>query len=213
MLRKGKFIAALLLFAGACFAGQLVICTETDSGATAGDSANGLQQGGCVQSLPTSSPPILLASDGEVSFEPFEAGVDTSDGIQFPASSGWVMGAGVIGWVQLLGANGGPIPTWVLPANLSGIGCGVENSTTCEPAGMWYWPGASWPEGTPSDLVMLDSDGVTISDEVFVNNNGPGGSAEVIFQSAPDIPEPGTLTMLGVGLLLMAGPIRRRVAR
>ncbi len=201
MLRTMKFLALLMLLVGSCFAG--VICTETSSGPTAGDSANGYANGGCIQSLPVGGTTIIVASDAELSFDPFGFGADTSDGIRLDA--GWLAQSDIIGWVQLPSSN-----TWVLPADLSGIGCGVENSTTCEPVGKWYFPGAVW---TSSDIFdILEPDG-TLSDRIIIDNNGPDNFAQVLFQSDAEIPEPGSAFLVLAGLAVVAAGFRRRAWR
>jgi hypothetical protein len=45
---------------------------------------------GFVGPIPTAVPTITIASDGETHFDPFGAGYDTSDGIQFTAGTGWL---------------------------------------------------------------------------------------------------------------------------
>lgn len=161
---------------------------------------------GCVAQIPTSAPPLYVASDGEGPFDPFGAGFDVSDAIQLTAS--WVF-FGEPGWVQLPGTS-----TWVLPADLSSIGCGTENEPQCEPLGAWYFPGGSWQAGTPDVLHILEPGGA-LSDLILVNNNGPNGNAQILFQSDPfpaAVPEPTTLVLLGSGLAAAAWR-RRTMAR
>jgi hypothetical protein len=46
-----------------------------------------------------------------------------------------------------------------------------------------------------------------------LNNFGPGGSAQIIFSSDPNlIPEPGTFTLIGTGLAFAAARLRRKSA-
>jgi len=57
---------------------------------------------------------------------------------------------------------------------------------------------------------MLEDDG-SVSDIILVNNTGPGGSAAITFTSDPfTVPEPGTITLLGLGLVGVGIASRRR---
>src|SRR5271167_1346849 len=83
-----------------------------------------IQQGSVVV-IPTSVPPVYVASDGEVTFDPFGAGYDTSDGIVL--NSNWIpdpafAGAFVKGfWTQITASAPGlpwdGMSAWVLPAS------------------------------------------------------------------------------------------------
>lgn len=189
---KSYLMLLVLLSVGTLsYAAPTILCTE--------DPANG-----CVASIPTSNPLLLVASDGESSFDPFGAGFDVSDGIQL--NSNWLPNTAYPGmitpgfWTQLPNTF-----TWVLP---SVTPCGVENEPVCEPLGAWYFPGTKWSQGTPNLLVMLEGNG-TWSDVIKVDNRGPGGSAEIIFNSA--VPEPGSLALLSSGLLGLVGVVRRKL--
>jgi len=46
---------------------------------------------------------------------------------------------------------------------------------------------------------------------ITVDNTGPGGAAAITFDSAP-IPEPGTLSLLGLGLVYAGRRLRRKSA-
>jgi hypothetical protein len=148
-----------------------------------------------------------VASDGESSFFPFGIDIDVSDAIQL--NSSWVF-FGEPGWFQIAGTD-----IWALPGDLSSIGCGTENEPTCEPLGAWYFPGAHWAASVPDVLYILDSDGVTVSDLILVNNSGPNGSAQILFQSDPfpAVPEPTTLVLLGTGIGAASWRRRRTAAR
>jgi hypothetical protein len=155
---------------------------------------------GCQAAIPTSSPELFVFSDGDVPIDPYGAGFATSDAIVL--NSDWApdpayADAFAVGfWTQIPGTF-----TWVLPA-----------SAPSEPVGKWYFlPGGAWNVGTPSELVMLDPNGVTWSDFIQVDSTGPGGSAAIAFDSDPaqPVPEPATLLLFGTGLGFAAA--RRRL--
>jgi hypothetical protein len=86
----------------------------------------------------------------------FAAGV-LADGVSVTTSSP--------GWVQIA-PN-----TFVLPANLSGIGCGTENEPTCEPVGVFNFNVAFATSGTFN--ILEEEDG--LSDVInYFNLNGHG---------------------------------------
>jgi hypothetical protein len=192
----GAFAIAVFSVVGSGTArAATVICTEDASG--------------CVADVFSGGFPgfeILVASDGESAFDPFGAGFDTSDGIQFAAGYAGIgvtwtsYGPGFAYWVQT-GAQ-----TWVLPAVLGN--CGAENEPACEPHGSWFASGgAAWIPSVLGDYVMIDPDG-SIGDLIRLCNCGPGGAASIAFYSDP-IPEPATMTLLGLGLI----GVGRRVSR
>jgi len=182
---------ALALFGSVCVS-QTVLCTE--------DPVSGCVAGLTVGNVDLA---ITVASDGESSFDPFGAGYDTSDGIQFNDGYTWVMQSSVIGWQQINST------TWVLPADLTSIGCGRENETTCEPVGAWYLPNAWWyVPATKFDI--MDPDG-SLSDVVWIDNKGPGGFAELHFASLPETGA-GVMGLLSLGLIGLTAAARRRRA-
>jgi PEP-CTERM motif-containing protein len=150
---------------------------------------------------------LVVASDGESAFDPFNAGFDTSDGIQFQGIDPSLVTSANSAWVAVTDTVG---PIWVLPATIPG--CGSENEPTCEPTGTFYI-NQTWT-GVPSYIAIYESDGTTLSDIITGDSNGPGGVFELKFysDSAPVVtPEPGTLALLGSGLAF-AGLLRRKKA-
>ena len=194
-MRKLMAIAVgVLLVLGASYASADTIIGQESS------------TGGFVGPIPGSG--IIVASDGESFFDPFGFGADTSDGIRFDGDPDLIKYVGAPGWVQIPGTS-----AWVLPADLSSIGCGGENETNCEPLGQWHlgFGAGGLPEtGVPSinAFIILSSSGA-VSDRIIVNNNGDG-TGSVTFASDP-LPEPGTLLSLVIGLLGLGGAMRRRI--
>jgi hypothetical protein len=163
---------------------------------------------GFVGAIPTSSPPIMVGSDGESHFDPFGAGYDTSDGIQLNDS--WAPDPAYADafapgfWTQLPGTF-----TWVLPACNSS---GCENGRIVEPVAKWdFLGGSGWNPGT-TGLKLFDSDG-KISDIITVANDGVRGAATITFASV-EVPEPGAwaLMLIGFGGVGAALRSRRRMA-
>jgi hypothetical protein len=100
--------------------------------------------------------------------------------------------------------NGGP--TWVLPANLSGIGCGMENAVSCEPTGDFRFFGPGSTTGVPLNPTFFtfheDTLQGPISDQVLTANMPSNhGNAEILFFSDPNLlpvnPD-GTITFMGL---------------
>jgi hypothetical protein len=190
------------LLAGAAFALSLggavaanadtVIGTESDAGGFVGNLLEG----------PVPGTAYLVASDGESSFDPFGAGYDTTDGINFSGVPFVWDQASDSTW-NALGSQ-----TWVLPAALGA--CGSENEPICEPVGHFISPSA-WSPGAIGTWLILSSDGHTVSD-VIKTFNGPGG-AELLFYSDPSlpgVPEPTTWALLLVGFGGMGSLLRAR---
>lgn len=205
MLRLMKWAMPLVIL-GLCatvsYAGPVILCYESDSGATTGDYglANTLQMGGCVNSIPGSDPLLYVASDGIVAFDPFDVGTDTSDDILL--NFNWVQGASS-DWTQAPDTF-----IWYLP-NTTPRPSADEGSS--EPIGNWYFArGGQWTDDEVGAYIMIDADEVTLSDVITLDNNGPGGSAEISFQSG--LPEPGTLSLLGLGLVVLASRLKKRSA-
>ncbi len=93
------------------------------------------------------------------------------------------------GWVQI-----GSSSTFGLPANLTSIGCGFENETSCEPLGVFDFNIAF---NTTGVLNILDSEGV--SDQIAFFN--VGGHGEVTFSSDPNVGTlPGGTTLCTEGV-------------
>ncbi len=164
---------------------------------------------GWVGPIPTSSPAIMVGSDGESPFDPFGAGYDTSDEILLNAD--WAPDPAYAAafapgyWTQVPGTF-----LWVLPA-CNNTGC--ENANIFEPVAKWdFTPGSGWNPGTLS-IWLTDPDG-SFSDFIRVANDGPGGAATITFNSGA-VPEPSTWAMmlLGFGGLgaLLRGKRRRAV--
>jgi hypothetical protein len=132
----------------------------------------------------------LVASDGESHFDPFGAGYDTSDGLNF---------SGVpFTWNQATDSTWTNIgfQTWVLPASIPG--CGSENEPTCEPVGHFTSP-SPWDTLAIGTYVIWEADG-SLSDVIKTFNDANG--AELLFYSDPSltsIPEPSTWAMMVLG--------------
>jgi hypothetical protein len=197
---------AVLSVAAPAHATAVNLCTETDAGPTAGDSAAfNAGSGGCINSGVGSEK--YIASDGEVAFLPFGLTHDVSDAIALlhgawlQTSSGWSMSP--VTWTAP--TTGSVFDVWYLPAVDA---CGAENEGTCETVGKWvFTSGVQWPAGTPDTAYIYEQNG-GLSDELHFYNDATTGLATLTFDSAP-IPEPTTMALLGTGLLV-AGWRRRK---
>lgn len=87
-----------------------------------------------------------------------------------------VMNSANTSWMHI-----GVGPTWALPAVIPG--CGRENETRCEPAGVFYG-NVPW-SGAPSYVTLTEADG-TISDVITGDSFGPGGVFRMMFFSDPN---------------------------
>jgi hypothetical protein len=192
------------LLAGAAFAATLVGFTAANAFTNLGTETGT----GFVGNLLASSFPgtfYLVASDGESSFDPFGAGFDTSDGLNFSGVGFTWIQAADSSWTSL--GN----QTWVLPASIPG--CGSENEPTCEPVGH-FTSTSFWSPGAIGTFVIYDSGG-GISDVIRTFNGANG--AELLFSSDPSllpVPEPATwaLMLVGLGGIGAAMRFRRRAA-
>jgi hypothetical protein len=141
--------------------------------------------------------PYVVGSDGEAHYDPFGFGADTSDGLNFSTvPHDWSLVNTTSGWVPVPGLD----KTWVLPADLTSIGCGVENNVTCEPIGDFVSPDP-WVSTAIGNWVILEGPNGGISDVIKTFNNS-SGQAELWFSSDPNLlgtPEPSTWTMLLLG--------------
>ena len=164
---------------------------------------------GFVGPIPTSQPPIMVASDGESPFQPFGLTFDVSDAIMLNADwapdPGYASAFGVNGWQQVPETY-----IWYL------IACPIvgvcENGDVVEPIGKWYFtPGSGWAAGT-QNLLITDSEG-EFSDFVGVANDGPNGAATITFQSGGAVPEPATWAMMLLGFGGIGFAMRRRNQR
>jgi hypothetical protein len=217
MKRVLLFLAVLTLlayFPTVSFADTIIVGPETDTGF----------EGPLPDATLASGATIRVGSDGEVAFDPYDAGYDTSDGIvldrsfredpRFPNSFS-PPGTGSPGlWQQITqGANGqdpGNAFTWVLPSVMPGFGS--ENEPSGEPVGHWDAPGTTWAR--PHTYTINSADGA-LSDVIILSNTGPGGDAAVTFFSDPSlpVPEPASLTLLALGVAgLAATRLRKKSA-
>ena len=91
-----------------------------------------------------------------------------------------VINASSAGWVQI------STNTFGLPANLTEIGCGSENETSCEPAGVFKFNVSFASSGA---LNILDSAGEfpVVSDQIQFFNDSATGLGVVLFFSDPSL--------------------------
>jgi hypothetical protein len=208
-MKSPKRVLALIVMAAlVTFAAGAAQATNFGPGVTYTEVASPGYTGFVLDNIPTADPPIKLASDLEVPFDPFGAGYDTSDGIQFYAADLWTPYTDLTplafspGFWKLLPDG----ISWVLPAVTP---AGSENEPAFEPAAAWYFTNkGQWVDGTPAFVKFLEPDG-SFSDLITLNNNGPDGAAVIIFQSDP-VPIPPAMWLFGSGLLGLAGLRRFR---
>lgn len=185
------------LLASAAFAVSLVGAAAASAGTTViGDEGSGNFVGSLLESAFPGTL-YIVASDGESAFDPFHAGYDTSDGLNF-SGVGFVWDQAADSHWTALGSQ-----TWVLPASTP---CGVENEPHCEPVGHFISPSA-WSPGAIGTWLILESAGGPISDIIVTYNSAFG--AELKFYSDP-IPEPSIWAMAMVGFFTVGATIRRR---
>jgi hypothetical protein len=158
---------------------------------------------GYTVTIPTSVTPVIVASDGEATFQPFGIPFDVSDAISLSADwapdPAYAAAFAPGGWTQLPGSF-----VWYLSACSGGI---CENGNVPEPIGKWdFTPGGQWTANA-MNVRMFDPDG-TQSDSILIANDGPNGGATVSFQSG--IPEPATWAMMLVGFGLTGFAMRKR---
>lgn len=142
-----------------------------------------------------------VASDGEGSFDPFGAGFDTTDGLNFSAVGFTWTQASDSSWTSL--GN----QTWVLPATIPG--CGNENEPACEPVGH-FTSTTDWNAGAIGTFVILDPSG-GVSDVIKTFNDANGG--ELLFYSDPSLaatPEPAAWALMLAGFAGLGGALRTR---
>jgi hypothetical protein len=158
---------------------------------------------GAIAQIPGTG--ILVASDGEAPFQPFGVNFDVSDAIQFDVhvqliDGGPANSSGNVAWQTIDGGR-----TWVLPADLTPWGWGIENNVTFEPKGLWEILDTTHqpPQG---EWALIDPDGA-VGDLITIHGN------VLSFQSDAEVPEPGCAVaiagMCGMGL---AGLVWRRRA-
>jgi hypothetical protein len=196
-------MALKYLLAGAVFATSLAGAAVATAGTTViGQETFG---GGFVGSLfgPTGLDPnsnYSVASDGEVGFDPYGAGFDTSDGLNFSAVGlDWTQAPGS-SWTEVGTGN----QTWVLPATIPG--CGSENEPTCEPVGVFESPFA-WNSPAIGKWEILEADG-SISDVILTFNVGNTAFLEFFSDPIAGIPEPATWAMMLAGLFGLGAMLR-----
>jgi hypothetical protein len=191
-----------------------VVCTEITS--TTADTGGGCT--GTITNITLANGTIMtltVGSDSEGHWDPFGYGADTSDGINFSfdQANTTVTNFSSGGWTRFKVDGTTPIPsgsgpTYVLPADLTAIGCGTENETICEPFGIF---GLNTPIiGTGGGVLFRINDAVGLSDEILLYNSPTLNGNGVVALISDPIPEPATFIFSGAALVVVALLSRRR---
>jgi len=188
------------LLASAAFAVSLVGAAAANAGAHVigtEDEVTGFVGNFLESAFPGTQ--YIVASDGESSFDPFGAGYDTSDGLNFNnVGFTWTQAADST-WNYLGGQ------TWVLPAALGA--CGNENEPICEPVGHFISPSA-WNPAALGLWYILDSEGV--SDVIWTYNTSNGAELKFFSDPSLSVPEPATWALVLVGFVGVGATLRGR---
>jgi PEP-CTERM motif len=198
---------------------QTITCSESTGACSDGSAGTPIQGGVVIELTEPGGAGLKIASDGEITFDPFGFGADTSDGVILIAAAGqtWTPnnfnGAFDTGfWTPIDGQYpaGSPLypNTWVLPASIPG--CGAENEPSCEPIAVWNYSAPL----LPLTLILQEADG-SYSDGILIRNTGPNGDAILAFASDPAvlIPEPSTWAMMLIGFVGLGYLVERAKKR
>jgi hypothetical protein len=193
-------LAALLVAAGQANAGTL---KGSGSGVKNHNETGGFfdqtfteTSSGIVIDLATSVGTLSFGSDGESPFDPFGVGHDQSDAVKLSTNPAWVQ----------VNNNWNNEGNGIWTASAAG-----ENEPSIENIGKWYLPG--FVLGTAPFTWTIYSEDGKLSDLISFADNGPNGNVAITFASDP-LPEPGSLTLLGLGVAGLVGyGLRRRLQR
>src|SRR5262245_57779250 len=151
------------------------ICGETDTDGCTGQIGITMADGETVVT-------VTMGSDGEQPFDPFGFGFNVGDAISFANLGDTTVQSLGLGWTNLNSDGADLGSSWVLPADLTAIGCGVEPQTTCEPTGDFIFSQpfrdsfANSPNGG-AYVTISDANG-GVSDWILFANTAPGGNGE-----------------------------------